>query len=260
MREKLHHSMLVPQEVGSYQNQFPKAEVSIILPVHNEAQSIKSVITEFYQEINSKIPLKIVVVEDGSTDGTKKVLSDLAKKIPMELMMKRERRGYSDALLEGLRNVDTEYVFFTDSDGQHSARDFWLLYGLKDKYDIVSGYRAKRADALYRRIMSKVFQRMATVLFKMSTFRDITDPFKLMRTTIAKRVATELKYMKESFWTEFTIRACKDRYQIAEVPANHRNRLGGSTRVYKPSKIPRIVYSQFVGLLKLWIELRNKKR
>jgi len=60
----------------------------------------------------------------------------------------------------------------------------------------------------------------------------------------------------ESFWTEFTIRAYKKGYSVIEVPVTHRGRLGGSTRVYKPAKIPKIVFKQLTDLLRLWLELR----
>jgi len=233
-----------------------KPEVTLLLTAYNEADVIESVIREFYGEIGKKIPLKILVVEDGSTDGTKEILERLSKELPMDLLLGKERRGYSKAVIEGLKRIDTEYVFFTDGDGQHRAEDFWKLFELKDKYDVVSGWRVERADALHRRVMSKVFQWMAKRLFKLPRLHDITAPYKLMRSDVAKLIASECKYMRESFWTEFTIRACRRGFRIGEVPVSHRSRMGGgSTRVYKLWKIPRIALSQFTALFKLWLEL-----
>jgi hypothetical protein len=63
--------------------------------------------------------------------------------------------------------------------------------------------------------------------------------------------------MNESFWTEFTVRALKKGCNIIEIPVNHNARLGRSTRVYKLSKMPKIVLSQFIGLLRLWRELKK---
>ena len=237
-----------------------KTEITLLLPVHNEAEAIEAVISELYGEIAKKVPLKIVVVEDGSTDGTKGKLIKLSERIPMTLILKDERRGYSKAVTEGLKKIDTEFVFFTDSDGQHVAKDFWTLYELREKYDILSGCRVKRADPFHRRMMSKIFQWAAKVIFKLPRFRDITAPYKLMRSKVAQLIAEEFKYMKESFWTEFTIRGHEMGFKIAEVPVHHKNRQGSSsTRVYKPLKIPRIALSQFNGLLKLWWELRQKR-
>lgn len=238
-----------------------KAETTLLLPVHNEAEAIETVVSELYKEIAMKIPLKIVVVEDGSTDGTTRKLTKLSEKIPMTLILRDARRGYSKAVIEGIKKVDTKFVFFTDSDGQHVAEDFWALYELREKYDILSGCRVERADSFHRRMMSKIFQWAAKVIFKLPRFHDITAPYRLMRSEVAQLIADESKYLKESFWTEFTIRGHEMGFKIAEVPVHHKNRQGGPlTRVYKPLKIPRIALSQLKGLLKLWWELREKKR
>lgn len=219
-------------------------------------------ISEFYGEISERIPLKILVVEDGSTDGTKEILLKLSRILPIDLLLDKKRRGYSKAVVEGLRRIDTEHVFFTDGDGQHVAEDFWKLYKLRDKYDIVTGWRVKRADALHRKVMSKVFQWMVKGAFKLPNFHDITAPYKLMRSDAAKLLANGWKYMEESFWTEFTVRAFRKGFKIAEVPVSHRGRKGNphprSTRVYKPSKIPRIALSQVISLFKLRKEIKDK--
>ena len=230
-------------------------EVTLLLTAYNEADTIESVIREFYEEISRKIPLKILVVEDGSTDGTKEILLKLSEGFPMDLLLGEERRGYSKAVVEGLKHIDTKYIFFTDGDGQHAPEDFWKLYELKDKYDVVSGWRVRRADAFHRRLMSAVFQWMARAFFRLPKFHDITAPYKLMRRDMAELIANEWKYMKESFWAEFTIRAYRNGFSIGEVPVSHRKRKGGkSTSVYKPWKIPKIVLSQFTALLKLRLE------
>jgi len=235
-----------------------KPEITFLFPVHNEAETVETVISEFYGEVGSKIPSKMLVVEDGSIDGTKEILAKLSQKIPMTLIMDDQRKGYSKAIIDGLEKVNTEYVFLTDSDGQHFAKDFWALYGYKDKCDILSGCRVKRADPLHRKIMSKTFQIMVKLLFGMSTLQDITAPYRLMRSDVAQSIARECKFMKESFWTELTIRAHQKGYTIREIPISHRTRIGeGSTRVYLPTKIPKIVMAHLVGLSKLWLELKR---
>jgi glycosyltransferase involved in cell wall biosynthesis len=234
-------------------------EVSVILPCHNEADIIDKVVLEFYEELNGKVPFEIVVCEDGSTDGTKDVLRKLSKDIPMKAILGYERKGYAGGLKDGLKLVQAKYVFFVDADGQHTAADFWKLYALRKQYDAVSGWRVKRADNFYRRAMSKTFQFLAKRIFGLPKLNDITAPFKIVRTDVAKQVAEDCRYMKESFWTEFTIRLWLKRCSLAEKPVFHKNRLGyGSTRVYKPWKIPKIVTDQISGLLKLWKESNSK--
>jgi len=224
-------------------------EVAVVLPCHNEEDIIDKVVLEFYEELKGKVPFEIVVCEDGSKDGTKDVLRRLSKEIPMKAILGYERKGYAGGLKDGLRLVRAKYTFFVDADGQHTARDFWKLYSLRKRYDVVSGWRVKRADNFYRRVMSKSFQLLAKFFFGLPKFKDITAPFKLVETKKAKAIAEECEFMKESFWTEFIIRAYNKAYTIAEVPVAHKNRLDGSTRVYKPSRIPKIVLAQLKGLL-----------
>jgi len=231
------------------------AEVAVLMPVYNEADTIESVILEFHNVIGRKMPLEIVLSEDGSTDDTKKKIEKISKKVPLKALLSPTRKGYARGIIDGLNYVKSEYVLITDSDGQHDPMDFWKLWELRKEYDIVSGYRVKRADSLWRRVISKTFQFMARKLFGLPDFKDITAPFKLMKTEVAKEVASKCKYMKESFWTEFIIRAYKNGFKIGEVPVTHRKRLDGSTRVYKPWKIPKIIASQLYALLKLWREL-----
>jgi len=232
-------------------------KVSLVLPVHNEADNIESVIRSFYKEIGSKIPLQIIVAEDGSTDGTKEILTKLSQEIPMTLLTEKARLGYMGGLKRGLEEAVGEYVLFCDSDGQHFPSDFWKMYNAKEGYDMVDGWRIGRADTAFRRVMSQTFQQITRVLFGLKNLRDITSPYRLVRTDVAKKAASQAKYMRESFWTEFTIRAMKGGARVKEVAVKHRPRFNGKTVVYKPSKIPEIVYNQLRGMLRVLSELRR---
>jgi glycosyltransferase involved in cell wall biosynthesis len=230
--------------------------VSIVLPVYNEAKNIESVVRSFYEEIKDRVNLEIVVAEDGSTDGTKEILKRLSKEIPLVVLMEDQRLGYTGGLKRGLQKAIGDYVLFCDSDGQHFPSDFWKLYEAREGCDMVDGWRVERADSRFRKVMSGTFQVLARVLLGLRGLHDVTAPYRLMKRDLALRVAGQVKYMKESFWTEFTIRAAAYGAKIREVPVRHRLRLGGDTVVYKPKKIPKIVYSQFRGMLRLRGELR----
>jgi glycosyltransferase involved in cell wall biosynthesis len=238
-------------EVIDTTNWDDRPEVAVVLPCHNEADIIESVVREFYDELNRRVSFEIVVCEDGSTDGTEDVLRKLSKDIPLKAVMGHERKGYSRGLKDGLKLVRARYVLFVDADGQHVASDFWKLYALRKKYDVVSGWRVKRSDNFYRRVMSRSFQSLAKLFFGLPKLNDITAPFKLTESKKAKAIAEKCRYMKESFWTEFTIIAHAKSYKIVELPVVHRKRLSGGTRVYKAGKLLSIVVSQFKGLLRL---------
>ncbi|HML03710.1 MAG TPA: glycosyltransferase family 2 protein [Candidatus Bathyarchaeia archaeon] len=234
-----------------------RAQVSVLMPVHNEADIIEEVALDFYKTISVRVPVEIVLSEDGSTDGTREVIGHLAKQMPLKATLSPARKGYARGIKYGLELVSADYVLITDSDGQLGALDFWNLWDLRAKFDIVSGCRINRADSPFRKFMSDAFQRMNRSLIGLPKFRDVTSPYKLMKTEVARLIADGFRYMNESFWTEFTVRAVERDYSITEIPVNHMIRKNGATRVYKLSKIPRIVLSQFSGLLKLWWELRE---
>lgn len=232
-------------------------EVSILFPVYNEDRNIRYVVNEFYHELNGKIFFDIFVVEDGSTDKTKEALMELQSKIPIKVILGETRRGYAFAILEGLKHLSTKYVLITDSDGQYEAKDFWKLYDLREKYDIVSGWRVKRKDSILRRIMSTTFHWLTRRMFNIP-IHDITSSYRLMRYEAAQTVASDYRYMRESFWTEFTVIALKKGLTIAEVPINHRKRQRGSTNVYKLPKTPSIIYRQIRGIIRLWRDIKNR--
>lgn len=234
----------------------PINSVSFLMPVHNEAGTIASVISELYNEVGSKIPVEIVVAEDGSTDGTKEILRDLAEKLPLRLIMNDRRKGYMGGVKDGLRHVSSEYIFFMDSDGQHTPSDFWKLYEKRHEYDLIVGKKIRRRDPFHRIFMSTVFHWLVRLLFRVPV-RDPDTAFRIMKHEVLDSVLNETRILKYSFWTEFTVRAHKRGFKVGEVLVIHRNRLNGDTRLYKLSKLPSIIISQLIGSFKLAMELNG---
>jgi dolichol-phosphate mannosyltransferase len=232
-------------------------EISLLMPVHNEAETIEKTILEFYREIGTKIPIEIIVAEDGSTDGTKDILCRLSEKIPMKLILGAKRRGYMGGVKDGLRHVTTDYVFFVDSDGQHSASDFWKLYEMKDFHDMIIGKKIKRNDPPHRILLSKIFHLMIYYMFRLP-IHDPDTAYRLLKRELVNSVTEDVSLLPYSFWTEFTVRAFKKGFDIVEVPVVHKRRLNGDTRLYKLNKLSWIVISQLIGLSKLRKELKGR--
>jgi len=244
--------------LDSFTSETGKAKIAVLMPIHNEAETIENSVIEFYDVISPRMPLELVLSEDGSTDDTEKIIEILSEKIPLKAILSTSRKGYAGGIKDGLKLVKANYVLITDSDGQHDPRDFWKIWDLRTKYDIVSGWRKKRADSLYRRVMSKVFQLRIKSAFHLPNLMDITAPFKLMKTEVAREIAEKCKYMSESFWNEFSVRAHVSGFRIGETPVSHRVRADKSaTRVYKPWKIPKIALAQLTAVSKLKLELRT---
>jgi len=250
--------------INTYKDDFVP-QFAILMPVHNEENSICDVVNEVYNKLgrNPACTFEIVLSEDGSKDNTRHFIINLSKKIPLKATLSYSKRGYAGGIKEGLNLVTAPYVIISDSDGQLRPEDFWLLKDRLDKISnpnevIISGKRKIRSDDLHRRVISKTFQKINSIIFDLDFIEDITSPFKLMSTDLAKSIASECKYMNESFWTEFIVRACNKNLKIVEVKVQHSKRLKGETVVYKKSKIAKIVINQLFGLVKLKKEITDR--
>lgn len=155
---------------------------------------------------------------------------------------------------DGLKQTSCETVFFIDSDGQYIPSDFWKLHAVMDKFDMVIGRKVRRKDSFHRIVISLVFNQIIRFLFHVP-IHDADTGFRLIRKDVIEDVLKDTIILPYSFWAEFTTRASKKGYRIAEVPINHRNRLAGGTRLYSMRKLPRIILIQLIGLSRLFAEL-----
>lgn len=232
-----------------------KPAVSVILPVHNEAGSIEGVVREIYDELRTKVDVRFVICEDGSRDGTKDVLRSLAREIPMTLEMSDGRKGYSQAVLDGLRLVRTEYFLCLDSDGQCDPKDFWRLWEKVDDADVVIGNRVDRQDTWQRRTQSRAFRTVFRMMFGVR-LNDPSCPFALGRPDVLDCLPVDRPTLDQGFWWEFVARVSGSGRTIAEVPVRHRARAAGTTKVYTWRTIPGIARSHLSGLARIRREIK----
>jgi len=240
------------------------SELTIVLPVYNEAEGIEDTVKEIYDEIVLATPGTILkVCEDGSTDGTKDILVSLRSKLPrLAVSLCAERKGYVRAAKEALMSVDlsSHYVLILDSDGQYDPRDFHRLWHVmrRQKADIVQALRRNRAEPFYRVLLSRGLREIGRLMFGLQC-HDLTSGFRLMTSRAARTIASQVRYSKSSFWLEFGPRAEAHGYRIIEVPTAYRKRKG-SSKVYSPLKMPKIVLEEGWALVRTWIELHTTAR
>lgn len=231
--------------------------IDVVLPAHNEGASIGATLREFHHKvaIEANIPIRFVVCEDGSSDDTVPVLKAVAAELPLKLISDPERKGYSRAVIDGLRATESEWVACIDSDGQCDPADFASLVALSDGADLVVGYRNPRSDHWVRMAMSGAFGLVYRIFFDVR-LRDPSCPYILIRRAgLEKILAGKVGILKQGFWWEFFARATSLGLTIRETPVHHRVRSSGTTQVYRPTKVPRIAYEHLLGLRKLRQEL-----
>jgi glycosyltransferase involved in cell wall biosynthesis len=230
--------------------------ISVLLPVYNEAKVISDVVRTFHDEICRKVSAALVLAEDGSTDGTKEILASLKREFPMVLLSGLDRKGYAKAVSDALRSCSSDWVFFSDSDGQYSASDFWKLWKNRDDYDMIIGSKVRRSEGAHRIILAKGFHKIVNGLFRLN-LHDGDCGFRLIRKEVIRSVIDKVKFLDYSFWAEFTIRSCLEGFRVCEVPINHSSRTHGDTHIYKPSKILMIIFKQLRGLGHLYVDVRS---
>jgi glycosyltransferase involved in cell wall biosynthesis len=239
-----------------------RSVIDVVLPAHNEGASIGATLREFYNAvaIRAQIPIRFVVCEDGSTDDTVPVLQSLAKEMPLKLISDPVRKGYSKAVIDGMRATHADWVACIDSDGQCDPSDFAKLAALCENADIVMGWRNPRSDNWVRKLMSGAFGIVYRMLFDVRV-KDPSCPYLLIRRpALLELLDGNVGILKQGFWWEFAARASALRLRIVETPVQHQVRTCGVTQVYRASKVPRIAAEHLLGLFILKRELNARSK
>lgn len=215
--------------------------ISLIILVHQEAESIEQVIKEFYEKVISKIAgSEFIVCEDGSTDGTKEILLRLKNKYQLTLDMREEKRGYTKAMRDGFTAAKHSVIFFSDSDGQHDPADFWKMYEKLADADMVVGWKKNRRDAWYRLVLTRVFNTFIGWYFKVR-LHDANCGFRIMNKKMADFLLKQDWRLQYGNSAELTVKACRGGFKVTEVPVSHFPRRFGISRGLPIKKLPHII-------------------
>lgn len=225
-------------------------ELEVLLPVHNEAGSIEATIREIWKELSPQVNFGFIVCEDGSRDDTKDILRRLATELPLRLNLSSERKGYAQAVSEGMQMVEAPWLLCLDSDGQCDPADFRRFWACREGAEVVMGWRVDRRDTVARRAMSRLFFAIYQSVFHVKV-HDPSCPFVLVQRETAHWIAAEMGEMKQGFWWEFVARIDRAGHTICELPIRHRLRSAGVTQVYKASKMPGIFARHVAAIFRI---------
>src|ERR1700677_3443054 len=143
--------------------------IEVLLPAHNESETIAQTLQEFHQVVAEQdgLSIQLLVSEDGSVDNTVDEILRVAARYPVKLLSEPVRKGYSRAVIDGFKATKSPLVSFIDSDGQCDPRDFKTLYQelITSGCDMVVGFRNPRRDSWIRLLMSKAFNQFYRLFF-----------------------------------------------------------------------------------------------
>ena len=203
------------------------AELSVVVPALNEREALPELITEIKQVCQGLgRHWELIVVDDGSTDGTFELLAGLAEREPRIRCVKLRRNfGKSAALAIGLGQSTGSVIVTIDGDGQDDPADIpALLERLEAGADLVSGWKQQRRDRAIRRIASRGFNFVAARLSGLPV-HDMNCGLKAYRSECARSL--EIYGEMHRF---IPMLAAQQGWRVAEVPVGHRPRRHGRSR------------------------------
>lgn len=225
--------------------------VSLVIPVYDEMACLPGLVAEIREALEpGGVPYEVVLVDDGSTDGSAEWLDRAAAEDPRLVVVHFARNaGQSAAFAAGFRAARGEIVVTLDADGQNPPSEVpKLLSALTDGVDIVAGYRATRRDSAWRRIQSRIANAVRNGLSG-ETIRDTGCSLKAFR----RRHLLELPVFNGMHRFLPTLCRLAGATTVVEVPVGHRPRQGGSSKYGMLNR----AWRAFVDLLGVrWLQRR----
>lgn len=236
----------------------PSGQVSItaFFPAYNDGESLPTLIPRAIETLSEIAgDYEVIVIDDGSTDGTPEVLDRLQREHRSLRVIRHPRNlGYGAALCDGFRNATKELIFYTDGDGQYDVRELKnLLPLLSPGVDAVVGYKTRRADSKLRAAVGKLYGRLVRLLFRLCV-RDVDCDFRLVRRSVVERLA--LGCHSGAICVELMRRIEMQGFRVVEAPVSHYPRPHGRSQFFRAGPIARTLFD--VG--RLWVQLVLLKR
>lgn len=217
--------------------------VDLVIPVYNEEHQLKATVdslTGFLRtEALSEYRVKLVIVNNGSTDGTASLAMALAKRYQQVSFMNLREKGRGRALLAAWQESKADIVSYTDADLSADLAYFPLLLEAiaRDGADIAIGSRLKqgarvRGRTLMREMMSRTYNLLLRWLFQTS-FTDAQCGFKAMDRKKFELLRPHIRNRNWFFDTELLVIAQKTGMKIAEVPLSWRDDPSSTVKISK---------------------------
>ncbi len=222
--------------------------VSAVFPCYNDEHTIAGLVDAVHDVL---VPLveevEVIVVNDGSADGSRAVLDTLATTRPWLTVIHHERNGgYGRALISGFSAARNEWIFYTDGDAQYDAREAALLVPLATAdVDVVQGFKIGRGDSWYRKVIGRGYHHVVKALFRLHV-RDTDCDFRLFRRTLF--TDRPLRSTSGVICVEMMRSFEQAGARFVEAPVHHYFRPSGKSQFFR---VPAIVHSAR-QLVELW--------
>jgi glycosyltransferase involved in cell wall biosynthesis len=200
--------------------------ITIIIPAHNEEKRILTSIQRIIEYCTSQDwDYEVVIVEDGSTDGTVNVIHDLiSKDNRIKLISNKERLGKGRAIKRGVITAEKKYVSYMDADLSADPSELERLLLFIDEFDIVVGSRILRGELppinrpFTRSFFSLCYSKLFRTMFRTVSVYDPQCGLKLFKSAAARVLLSQTETNGFAFDCEVLVKASRLGLTIKEVP------------------------------------------
>lgn len=193
-------------------------KVSVIIPVYNEESTIKEILRRVQAE---QIASEILVVDDGSVDGTRKILENLDQNGQVRVILHDRNRGKGAAVRTGFQNATGEVFLIQDADLEYDPRDYpTLIRPIEEGIaDVVYGSRflggPRRTVMFWHMVANKLLTFMTNLLYN-TILSDMETGYKVFKREIVDGM--QIHANSFDFEPEFTAKILKKKVRVYEVP------------------------------------------
>jgi glycosyltransferase involved in cell wall biosynthesis len=197
--------------------------LSVVMPCYNERSTIEEIIRRVLA-----VPLRIelIVVDDGSKDGTRDILTQLNRELPFKLVFQAQNGGKGAALRRGFQEVTGDLVVIQDADLEYSPEEFPQLIELicQGRADVVYGSRflGRHRVFMFTHYAGNRFLTLVTNVLYNTMLSDMETCYKVMRTEVLRSMTLEANGF--GIEPELTAKIFKRQYRVYEVPITYDGR------------------------------------